>query len=156
MIKSILNLRLEGNKERADAILQMLWNSPARDDFCFRTFQELADISGTLNARLGQGEGKYFEFRNRFTRFEMTVMEQLLSTDKWEAIKKRVHVKNEFTTRWLKAMTEQYDKTEKLRQDYVAALSNRGKVGLRDVDEHMRKRFVDFGDGRGSVHIVKG
>ena len=137
MIKSITKLQNE-KPELFKAVYQRLCNHPSYPDMCRFTFAELQQLAGSQNKYLMKyGDSQFVEYQRQFTRFELTVMDQLLrvSEDRLDRIKRRVATAVEKTTRYLLDLKEVHRAEEKLRQDYEALQSVRSRVGMPALDE---------------------
>ena len=137
MIKSIEKLQNE-KPELFKAVYQRLCNHPAFPDMCRFTFLELQQLAGSQNKYLMKyGDSRFVEYQRQFTRFELSVMDQLLrvSEDKLDRIKRRVATAVEKTTRYLLDLKAVHVSEEKLRQDYEALQSMRSRIGMPALEE---------------------
>jgi hypothetical protein len=136
MIKSIQKLQLE--PDIFQPVYQRLMSHPASPDFCRYTFAELKQLSGNINYYLGKfGDSKFHQYQSQFTRFEFSVMEQLLrvSDDKHDRLKRLVATAVEKTSRYLEDLKIVHESEQKLQAEYLALQSKRSSIGKPSMEQ---------------------
>ena len=137
MIKSIEKLQNE-KPELFKAVYQRLKDHPAFPDLCRFTFLELQQLAGSQNKYLMKyGDSRFVEYQRQFTRFELSVMDQLLrvSEDRLGRIKRLVATAVEKTTRYLLDLKDVHVAEEKLTKDFEALQSVRSRVGMPALED---------------------